>query len=516
MSQTIISWEQIERAAEKLGVEPCALKAVCEVESSGNGFLPSGRPKILFEGHKFWEQLKKHGLDPAALAAKHPNIIYPKWDKKQYKGGEKEHDRLNEAKSIHKEAALCSASWGTFQVMGFNYSLCGYKNVFAFVEAQEKDAESHLDACCRYITAMKLTQHLKNKNWAAFAKGYNGSGYAQNKYDQRLKTAYEKCQAALKYKYIPGDVFLFESDGSCISDLICQLSGAPVSHAALYYENNSIIEAGLAGIQTRELNELGDRPIHVMRYARAAESTNALLATEKKHEKTHDPYSIGNLIMMGVLIIAKMKCTNLPWAIQKLLGYICAKLGQYIDKKMHPGEHPMTCSQFVYNCYKEAGFPLTIMRAKSALEQEVDTNSTILETLLQQGANADDEKQIAALLMEPADTHMVATSANGSILEELSCMVLQWLKKSQAQANVQGRDEADFADEQKILQQAKLFAVLLLKISENSEDRQNLAPGGLRNALQNLQLVYDGFVSPSDLLLNCPDLTEKPTMALNL
>lgn len=33
---------------------------------------------------------------------------------------------------------------------------------------------------------------LKNKDWAAFAKGYNGPEYAVNKYDVKMKDAYER------------------------------------------------------------------------------------------------------------------------------------------------------------------------------------------------------------------------------------------------------------------------------------------------------------------------------------
>lgn len=33
---------------------------------------------------------------------------------------------------------------------------------------------------------------LRNKDWATFARCYNGSGYAVNKYDEKLKAAYEK------------------------------------------------------------------------------------------------------------------------------------------------------------------------------------------------------------------------------------------------------------------------------------------------------------------------------------
>jgi len=105
-----IPWNDIKAAAERIGVEPCALQAVCEVEAAGNGFLPDGRPKILFEGHIFWKELKKAGLDPNQYAAANPDILYPKWTKAYYKGGVREYDRLEWAKKINREAALKSAS----------------------------------------------------------------------------------------------------------------------------------------------------------------------------------------------------------------------------------------------------------------------------------------------------------------------------------------------------------------------------------------------------------------------
>jgi len=37
-----------------------------------------------------------------------------------------------------------------------------------------------------------LEKHLITLNWAAFAEGYNGSQYAQNKYAVKLKKAFDK------------------------------------------------------------------------------------------------------------------------------------------------------------------------------------------------------------------------------------------------------------------------------------------------------------------------------------
>lgn len=33
---------------------------------------------------------------------------------------------------------------------------------------------------------------MKNKDWAKFAKSYNGPAFAQNKYDEKLAKVYKK------------------------------------------------------------------------------------------------------------------------------------------------------------------------------------------------------------------------------------------------------------------------------------------------------------------------------------
>lgn len=189
-----LSFSDIKHVAELLGVEPCAVQAVVDVESSGSGFLADGRPKILFEGHVFWKELRKRGIDPASLAPKYPNVIYPKWDRTQYKGGAAEWERLNTAALVNREAALCSASYGLFQIMGFNHRAAGFYSVQAFVDAQKESEAGQLESFCAFMRSEGLVLFLVGRDWAGFARRYNGPGYAANKYDVKLRRAYERCK----------------------------------------------------------------------------------------------------------------------------------------------------------------------------------------------------------------------------------------------------------------------------------------------------------------------------------
>ncbi len=180
-----------KNAADLLNIDVAAIKAVLEVETGNRGgFVADEKPTILFEGHIFWRQLKAQGIDPVKYQKGNEDILYSKWTKKYYKGGIKEYDRLNRAISINRKAALMSASWGLAQIMGFNYKLCGCKSIEEFVNQMTESEGKQLELFVIFIKNNKWDIYLRNLDWKEFARHYNGSGYAQNHYDQKLKKAY--------------------------------------------------------------------------------------------------------------------------------------------------------------------------------------------------------------------------------------------------------------------------------------------------------------------------------------
>lgn len=186
--------EMIKDLANRLGIEPALLKSVQIVEAAGrDGFLSDGRPQILFEGHIMYKEFHKKfpDRDLAYLCKKFSMVFYPKWDKSKYFGGLGEYKRLELAKEIDEECALKATSWGMFQIMGFNHNLCGCKDVFDFVHKMSESHEKQLELMYYFMNNSGCLKELKEKDWAGFAKKYNGPGYAQNAYDQKLRNAYE-------------------------------------------------------------------------------------------------------------------------------------------------------------------------------------------------------------------------------------------------------------------------------------------------------------------------------------
>jgi hypothetical protein len=175
--------------AAKIGCEVEAVMAVAAVESRGGGFDPEGFPKTLFEGHWF------HKLTGGKFAQSHPTLCFPKWTRQFYgKTWQEEKARLQQAMALDRNAAMMSASWGMFQIMGFNHVKAGFPTVQAFVNAMCKSEDSQLGAFTSYIINSGLADELRDKRWADFARLYNGPEYAQNQYDTKLATAYQKAK----------------------------------------------------------------------------------------------------------------------------------------------------------------------------------------------------------------------------------------------------------------------------------------------------------------------------------
>lgn len=187
--RTKITEEDYIEAAKFLGCDVAAVKAIKEVESGKAPFLGSGFPSLLFEAHIFYKQL---GSSVGKYIGSHKNIISRSWNKSLYKGGEKEVDRLREAWSISPKGAAMSASYGAFQICGFNYSMCGYKSALEYLGKIWLGEKEQLESFTKFIKSAGIAPYLKSHNWAEVAKRYNGAGYKANSYDTKLANAWVK------------------------------------------------------------------------------------------------------------------------------------------------------------------------------------------------------------------------------------------------------------------------------------------------------------------------------------
>ncbi len=182
-----------QNAATQLGngISVNIIKAFATVESGGrSGFGPARLPVIAFEGHLFRKYTKsKYDQTHPLLSYPYVKKAGPQWQTNN-KDQTKAWETMATAFSLDQEAALMSASWGMFQIMGFNFAACGYKTVFEFTAALKINAGNQLKAFLGFCSkSPALVKAMKNKDYAGMASNYNGKDYGD--YDSRIKKAYE-------------------------------------------------------------------------------------------------------------------------------------------------------------------------------------------------------------------------------------------------------------------------------------------------------------------------------------
>jgi hypothetical protein len=174
-----------KQAAKDLSCEVAAIKAVASVETGrGGAFDKQGRPTILYERHIF-SVLTKHIYDKHYPALSGPHA------KGEYRTPS--YPKLERAYRLAPDAALESASWGAFQIMGENYSAAGFTSVRGFVEAMRESVQAQLAAFVSFVQSNSvLVKAIRSKDWPSFALHYNGPKYKENNYDAKLAAAYLK------------------------------------------------------------------------------------------------------------------------------------------------------------------------------------------------------------------------------------------------------------------------------------------------------------------------------------
>ncbi|MDE6670119.1 MAG: N-acetylmuramidase family protein [Muribaculaceae bacterium] len=172
--------------ADELGVEVAAIKAVVEIEAGAEmkGFWAPGVPVINFDKtmyNKYRSQSKgvKGQSVPEGLSGY----------------GLRQWTQLINARKTDARAANMGTFWGMFQIGGFNYKLCGCNDVDEFVHLMSYSELEQLELFAAFITNAGMLTDLKKKNWAGFARKYNGASYARRGYHTKMAAAYKKFAA---------------------------------------------------------------------------------------------------------------------------------------------------------------------------------------------------------------------------------------------------------------------------------------------------------------------------------
>ena len=187
--------EEITQAARAASIDPAALLSVVEVESAGKFFArvkDRDEPLIRFECHYFDRRLSEEQRGAARgagisspIAGKVPNP----------RGQEERWNLLGRAAAFSRPAALESVSWGIGQIMGAHWKALGFGSVEEMVELARSGAAGQIRLLILFLEKNGLIPLLNARDWAAFARRYNGPAYRRYAYDTKLAAAYARHKA---------------------------------------------------------------------------------------------------------------------------------------------------------------------------------------------------------------------------------------------------------------------------------------------------------------------------------
>ena len=309
----------------------------------------------------------------------------------------------------------------------------------------------------------------------------------------------------------PGDVLLFSGEkGSYISEAIMFLTDAPVSHAALAYEpSSSIVEETPPAVQVNEAAaRFPGRTISVMRHTPAQPNYTPVLDAAKGYLNNEEPYGKSNLYLVGLLLIYRKFTphTALQRIIIKILKKVTASIINYFNEHKYPGKLPMVCSQFVYQCYEDAGPAYQLTIKGGVLGPTLMTAMPFPSLIDQAIARVRSDTTPAFRSFVGANVGLALTAPEAQSDEALAKELLEALHAAPTLA----------LETAPALQEA-----LVVAIHEFGQAIQMVRTGAVppidelaqANALRmastgiaQLKAEEAYFVSPGDLLLHCPSL----------
>lgn len=164
--------EDFARAADTIGCDEAALRAIWDVEAAGRPFRSDGSLERRFEPHKTaqpdgdWRSSMK--LSNAARESK-----------------------FAAAFARNANDAMRATSWGGPQIMGFNHSAAGFSIVAEMVEAFAADEAAQLRGFVSLIKSWGIDSALRAHDWRTFAARYNGNANVAA-YSAKIESAYQR------------------------------------------------------------------------------------------------------------------------------------------------------------------------------------------------------------------------------------------------------------------------------------------------------------------------------------
>lgn len=199
-------------------------------------------------------------------------------------------------------------------------------------------------------------------------------------------------------KMKPGDIIIFQAGDNWLSKCIAKLTDSNVSHAAIRYADENMIEMTKAGIQKNGCYQSESGECAYLLRLSPEKDMNPVLEAANKYLNAQVRYDFPDLVFFaGLLIYRKVRPTK-QWQelTDIILNVACEWLDKVIDRIISKGNPApaMVCSQLVYQCYLDGGDDYKIilkdpLLQKANLNVNVSSGNICLADIIQISENED-------------------------------------------------------------------------------------------------------------------------------
>lgn len=211
-SGVIRTWNRyggvLTELSRQLDLDPDAAAAVLAIESGGSGMTSAG-PTIRFENHIFFDRWGK--VNRSVFDAHFQFDSTKRWQGHRWRrsangtwqvchqnGQTGEWEVFRFAEGLDADAAITSMSIGLAQIMGFHHRRLGYDTPRQMLDAFSGGDGPQILGFFDFVDTSSnktLATAIRNKDWNAFAKVYNGSGKFLE-YGAKMRDAFNQLRAA--------------------------------------------------------------------------------------------------------------------------------------------------------------------------------------------------------------------------------------------------------------------------------------------------------------------------------
>ncbi len=305
----------------------------------------------------------------------------------------------------------------------------------------------------------------------------------------------------MKQTLTKGDIIIFKAEDDWFSKVIAWFTQSDVSHAAMAYSEDSIVEVGAYGIGVHKVDISEGNDVYVMRLSTPLDPA-PLIDSANHYLDAKVRYDFPALIILAGLLIYRRivpttKLLNITYRILSAAGLMLDEMIQHV--MLHHSDRAMVCSQLVYQIFYDCGGDYRIQIADGCLQSDPVTRKVSESICLYDLLSDSFAKQISTTekSLPPVTTHFLTQREMEELAQELYTALCE--TEQQSLENLDYLIKTESPDMTSTLSSAKHF---LSKLEEFLK-------------LIKCDMPLDAmFVTPGDLVYHATNLSRIGTLSL--